>query len=315
MLKYGLIGVTVTVLATLTICKPIDPQDSSEHGVTQGQLKNNCTCGWVNRSPQRIIGGEETGVNEWPMMAALIRREIMGIKNMFFCGGSILTTRHVLTAGHCIHDEQGRPFSEHEIGVVLGAHKLSKVNYNDPKVMRTPEKLIKHPNYVWPITQDIAIIILPTIQFSQIIGPVCLPTEWHDLEDKKLKVTGWGYTSPSGPPSDVLKKTDLIGYNHGVCGKKYIGTVLGAVFDLKNVYQICTSQPATSQCRGDSGGPIMRLNKQTNRYEQVGVVSYGHPRCRDYPAVSSSVHYFTPWIQHVISTTFPEEKTCAKQSA
>ncbi|KAK9504745.1 hypothetical protein O3M35_008937 [Rhynocoris fuscipes] len=152
---------------------------------------------------------------------------------------------------------------------------------------------------------------MPTITFTPVIGPACLPTQRFDIENKILKVTGWGFTTPYGPPSDVLKKTNLIGYNHGHCGQFY-KMVLNAVFERNDPYQVCTSQLNTSQCRGDSGGPIMWLDPDTNRYTLVAAVSFATPICHQYPQVNSDISYFEPWIQQVISETYPEEKTCAK---
>nr|AQM58328.1 venom serine protease 33 [Pristhesancus plagipennis] len=245
------------------------------------------------------------------MMVGIIVFEMYGKKNAFYCGGTLITHRHIITAGHCIHDDKGRPFTENEIGFLLGAHDLRKIDYNDPIAVRKAEKLVKYPKYVWPITYDLAIAVMPTITFSKIIGPACLPTQRFNIENKALKVAGWGFITPQGPGSDVLKKTNLIGHSHGNCGKLY-STVTDAVFELDDPYQVCTSQPNTSQCRGDSGGPIMWVDPDVNRYILVAAPSYAAKECHRYPQVNSDVSYFEPWIQQVISETYPEEKTCAK---
>lgn len=54
----------------------------------------NCRCG--QKGSNRIVGGVETGVNEWPWQAALM------YGNSQFCGGSLINDRYVLTAAHCI---------------------------------------------------------------------------------------------------------------------------------------------------------------------------------------------------------------------
>uniref|UniRef100_A0AB38ZE55 Venom S1 protease 4 n=1 Tax=Ectomocoris sp. TaxID=3104572 RepID=A0AB38ZE55_9HEMI len=303
----------IEVLLILTIgfsvAIPVEDEiDSSEHGVTPGRVSTNCTCGLSNKSPKRIIGGEESGVNEWPMMAGIILRDHPYVKNVHICGGTVITHRHIITAGHCIHDDRGRPLKAEDIGVILAAHDLKKLDYSDPNVLRAPEKLIKHPNYVWPVTYDLVIVVMPYINFGPTIGPACLPTGSFNVDKKKLKLAGWGYTTPDGPGSDVLKKTDLIGISHKECGLT-MKKVRGVVFDT---YQVCTNQTNTTQCRGDSGGPIMWVDEDTNRYTLVAAVSYGLEKCIDYPAVSSDISYFLPWIQQTISETYPEEKTCAK---
>uniref|UniRef100_A0AB38ZE67 Venom S1 protease 8 n=1 Tax=Ectomocoris sp. TaxID=3104572 RepID=A0AB38ZE67_9HEMI len=301
------------VFLTLGHCLAIpveDEIDSSEHGVTPGRISTNCTCGLSNKSPKRIIGGKEAGVNEWPMMAAIIiTKHKNWPNNVYWCGGTVITHRHILTAGHCLHDDDGKAFEPKHIGVILAAHNLNKLDYNDPNVLRSPEKLIKHPEYEFPVSHDMGLIIMPYITFSRTIGPACLPTERFNFVNKRMKVTGWGFTKPSGPVSDVLKKTDLIGITQEKCAKVY-KNVIGAVFDTN--YQMCTFQPGTSDCSGDSGGPIMWVDKDINRYVLVAAPSYGGSGCKYHPGVNSDVTYFIPWIQQTISETYPEEKTCSK---
>lgn len=50
-------------------------------------------CGLARRT--RIVGGEEAKEAEFPWLAALSRR------GKFYCGGALITRKHVLTAAHC----------------------------------------------------------------------------------------------------------------------------------------------------------------------------------------------------------------------
>lgn len=56
-------------------------------------FNDNCRCG--QKGSNRIVGGVQTGVNEWPWQAALMLRDSQ------FCGGSLINDRYVLTAAHC----------------------------------------------------------------------------------------------------------------------------------------------------------------------------------------------------------------------
>lgn len=53
-------------------------------------------------------------------------------------------------------------------------------------------------------------------------------------------------------------------------------------------------------CRGDSGGPLMRLVRR-DYWELIGVVSFGPGVCGidgidGKPAVFTKVQYFIPWV-------------------
>uniref|UniRef100_A0AB38ZE90 Venom S1 protease 13 n=1 Tax=Ectomocoris sp. TaxID=3104572 RepID=A0AB38ZE90_9HEMI len=301
---FGIILLATTVVAF---------KDSSEYDVPAPK-GTNCSCGWTNPSRARIIGGQETGVNEFPMMVGFILRRlfipgIVDMKNVHFCGGTLITRRHVITAGHCLHDQNGKRLTEKDMGIVLGAHNLKKLDYNNPKVMIKPEKLILHPKYQWQAHFDVGMVVVPhKVEFSRIIGPACLPVERFEVAAKELTVIGWGFISPQGPSSNVLKKTKVIGMSHRSCSR-----IWGIMppFSTVERYQFCTFQPGTSQCLGDSGGPIMWVNPVTKRWTLVAAVSYGTSTCHTHPCVSSDISYFMPWIQKTIAETYPEEKTCA----
>lgn len=43
------------------------------------------------------MGGEETGVNEYPAMAAIVH----AVRREVYCGASIISERYAITAAHC----------------------------------------------------------------------------------------------------------------------------------------------------------------------------------------------------------------------
>ena len=66
----------------------------------------------------RIIGGEDASQNEWPWMAEL--DIAFTATNQFgLCGGVLLTPRWVMTAAHCLIDDNGNFVDPSDITVRL----------------------------------------------------------------------------------------------------------------------------------------------------------------------------------------------------
>lgn len=67
----------------------------------------------------RIVGGEETGVSEYPWQAGIVPTT----SNAPFCGGTVIGDKWVLSAAHCFINERGRPSEQPgTIRVALGDH-------------------------------------------------------------------------------------------------------------------------------------------------------------------------------------------------
>ncbi|KAK9510635.1 hypothetical protein O3M35_005376 [Rhynocoris fuscipes] len=266
--------------------------DSSEHGVPiKPQASSGCRCGWSNKNSKRIVNGKEAGVNEFPFMALIIEK-----KTRFpFCGGSIITTRHVLTAAHCSH-----PYPENSLSVIVGEHDIRTWTETKATKIIHVEKIKNHPDYDnVTATHDIAILYLEEdVPLSDQVGRICMPTPQKPM-NSWIKVMGWGLLKDEdlgGKASPVLHKVNLKVIDLDICK-----TIYG--IDSSKNRQICTYNNQKDSCQGDSGGPLVTVDKSTRLFYQVAVVSFGLKCASTDPGVNTNVLHYMDWIKNTIKAT------------
>jgi len=232
----------------------------------------------------RIVGGTEAITNEFPWQ--------VGIKtpngNHPFCGGSILSTRTILTAQHCTNG-----LSASGMKVVVADHNTQ---LGDGEKEYSVESKVEHPDFDWgTLAHDFAILYLSEdLVFSKAAAPVCLPSKESDdaYNNVVATVTGWGTTYESGPVASKLQKVDVDTMTNEACNAKY-GE--GEIEDN----MICAAREGKDACQGDSGGPM--VTKETGSedyYSLIGVVSWG-AGCADpnFPGVYGRVTNDIKWIK------------------
>merc|ERR1719259_121285 len=235
-------------------------------------------------------------VNEYPWQARIEKNGV------FWCGGSLLNSKWVLSAAHCTI-----PDSTTGLRVVLGDHSRSDSNEAD-HLSFIVSTIINHPYYSSvTFNYDYTLLKLSEpVDFmaNPHIRPICLPTSTSDMYTGDLAtVTGWGRTAFGGQNSDVLMEVEVTVLSNSECSNSY-STLNGAPEITSEM--ICTADPGKSACHGDSGGPMVTTDgygvTPGQNYEIIGVVSWG-AGCASYgyPAVFARVTSVLSWIQGHIS--------------
>ncbi|XP_039431833.1 CLIP domain-containing serine protease B15-like [Culex pipiens pallens] len=255
----------------------------------------------------RIFGGTPTKLEEHPWAAVLMYDTARG-RIIPKCGGSLINERYVLTAAHCIRNVPDR-WKLHSVrfSVIDVISEVNCTTIEEEEICRQEfgvEQITVHPDYDKDSINkqhDIAIVKLAEdVTFGKYVKPICLPFDElvaeMPIEDEEFTVTGWGQTE-----KEILSRfqlhVEINGKSNKLCDK---------VFGVANVTltenHLCVGGDAgRDSCKGDSGGPLLRL-VATNWY-QVGVVSFGAKRCgsEGFPGIYTNVAKYLDWISDVVN--------------
>ncbi|KAK0091685.1 hypothetical protein PV326_002856, partial [Microctonus aethiopoides] len=240
----------------------------------------NCSCG-VRNEESRIVGGQTTGVNEFPWVVRL------SYLNKFYCGGTLINDRYVLTAAHCV-----KGFMWFMIKVTFGEHDRcdEKCKPETRYVVRTLTGDFSFLNF----DNDIALLKLnERVPMTEIIKPVCLPiNKENDYVHVKAIAAGWGTTREDGKPSCVLQEVEVPVMSLQECRN----TSYSPRMISDNM--LCAGYPdgKKDSCQGDSGGPLI-TERPDKKYEMIGVVSWGNGCARPgYPGVYTRITRYIDWV-------------------
>ena len=141
------------------------------------------------------MGGNNAKVNAFPWQVAILQ----SWSSDPFCGGAIIGPKTILTAAHCIDDNEGGMY---DVQVVVGVTNLrnTAAKWNGTYYV---ESIVLHPNWQsLNMNNDYAIIKLKSaITFSENVNAVCLPKNNQELyENIDLIISGWGETKINGFP-------------------------------------------------------------------------------------------------------------------
>merc|ERR1712142_30473 len=177
-------------------------------------------CGQENipEAQNKITGGDLAGEHQYPWHAALYAVDLpagLPIKYMYYCGGSLISTKVVLTAVHC-----GQALEEFKVinikkMVGLGLTKLISPIEN-PEYFKKVEKVVPHQfDTEGNKENDISLYILENpVVFTWKVRPVCLPEREQDLELLE--------TSPNILPGFGTQNIWLIEYEKLLGGREEI---------------------------------------------------------------------------------------------
>jgi len=238
----------------------------------------------------RIIGGTQISINNAPFIVGLTIRSGFSSE---MCGASIISSRYLVTAAHCIH---GKAASQ--VSVRIGSSRFD----TGGRVVGVSDIFVDNykPNTV---ENDIAILKLDS-QISSSNDPnarIIAIGSGNPPSGSTCFTAGWGLTSNDGSSSSRLQRVQVNIWKTSACRMVWGETISGGK-------QICAlgdryiGDLYRDSCAGDSGGPLYcTYNGETALY---GIVSYGPAECgsEGVPGVYTRPSYYKSGIQQITGT-------------
>lgn len=263
-----------------------NPECDNSPDCADGSDEQDCNCGKRPYKHNRIVGGTNADVGEWPWQVSLHFKT-----SGHTCGASIISERWLVSAAHCF------PTSNLEYrnpGSWLTYSGLyTQLDYSSAE-SRKLKSITVHPNYnAFTFDNDVAVLELSDpLEFSSTVYPLCLPDATHTFPaGKSCFVTGWGALAESGPLANILQKAEVKIINDTVCDTVMSGEVTSRM--------LCSGYltGGVDACQGDSGGPLV-CQESSGRWFQSGIVSWGDGCARrNKPGVYSRVTQLRGWIK------------------
>jgi len=236
----------------------------------------------------------EAGFGEFPWTVAIMH----ATNYSYFCAGSLIHPRVVLTAVHCVINRPPTSFL-----IRAGEWDSQTEKERLPYEERTPERIVTHPQYnPRNVANDFALVFLGSpFPLGDHINVACLPSQNAAPATRTTCFsTGWGKDvfGAAGRFSAIMKRVPLPIVDFNECQTRLRSTRLGPKFALDRSFICAGGQRGIDTCQGDGGAPLVcPIGVSTeSRYQQSGIVAWGIGCNDEVPAAYASVAVARNWI-------------------
>jgi secreted trypsin-like serine protease len=254
----------------------------------------------------RVVHGHPAQKGAWPSAVNIFI--VKDASSGSVCGGTVIGTRWVLTAAHCVFRKKEGGVSRVRASTVFAKSRVrydpkSKLPFDGEALRIT--RVVVHPQFATTpyLLNDVALLELEkasTAERQKLAAKGGIPT--FLASGNTATVVGWGVTTPvpvgAIPHPSKLSKV-LVQADLPIASRQACAAFLGRPVDPA---EFCagdgTGRP--DSCNGDSGGPLY-VAGHAGEPIQVGTVSWG-PGCAvpNTFGVYGTVGHFESWIRKYV---------------
>lgn len=268
----------------------------------------NEVCGETSVS-NRVNFGSDASLGQFPWLVAYFYIEKNSEKGKFICGGSLISSKLIVTAAHCIHEkgDSSRIKNPQDSLFFVGVNDLrGNEKFSQPIVA---SHFHIHPK--WKTSEirydnDIAIVVLSRpVNFNENVRPICIWTKtsnYEDMIERNGIVSGWGLTEHGMESIATAKFVKIPVIKDGTCLRKDSRLT---IFTSENTFCAGKENIKNGPCKGDSGSAfISEIGSKSylRGVVSVGIWSLEKQNCDlTFFSVFTDVAKYTSWIQNFIT--------------
>jgi len=249
----------------------------------------------------RVVHGVQEPAADYPWLVSLLSAGRFNQEGAFpaqFCGGTLTTPTTVVTAAHCVVNQDTGAVRDPGTILIGFGPNLQDTNMPVARIV----SVAPSPDYVRKTaSNDVAVLTLAEpVSGVTTLNPVTVD-EGAALTapGSAVRVAGWGNTSNDAKSyPEIFRVGRLVVFPDGTCGGDQSFTLNGVRFngfasnEANAKVMLCAAGTTPNgsiidACQGDSGGPLVAGDGVNARL--VGIVSWGEDCASNFPGVYTRV--------------------------